>query len=78
MAQCYEFSDSTRQGWIPGDPFGSGFNGILEILYSGGNPGPWIRAFDDTPFGAGLAVRAPAALSGLEIKGPMLGVQFGF
>ena len=64
VAQCYEFSDSTRQGWIPGDPFGTGFNGILEILYSGGNPGPWIRAFDDTPFGAGLAVRAPTALSG--------------
>ena len=64
FAQCYDFSDSTFQGWSEGDPLGTGFNGTLSILTSGGNPGVWVQAFDTTEGGGGLFFQAPPAISG--------------
>lgn len=61
-----DFDDGTRQGWLEANPFnpGSGFNGLLTVQSSGGNPGGYLRAQDTVDGGGSLAVLAPLPFSG--------------
>ncbi|HNO77854.1 MAG TPA: PEP-CTERM sorting domain-containing protein [Phycisphaerae bacterium] len=60
-----DFDDGTLQGWTAiatpwdGDPFG----GTFELVTSGGNPGGYIHAIDESSIG-GLLVAGPAEFSG--------------
>ena len=60
----FDFADGTKQGWSKGDPFGSGFNGTLNVAPTGGNPDQYLYAEDTTVRGGSLLVAAPIQLSG--------------
>ena len=61
-SEFFDFQDGTLQGWTAGNPYGTGFGGVLFVGSDSSNF--FMQVSDTQPGGGKLAAQAPGSISG--------------